>query len=76
MRQAAEDPEGPVTTNRDALRHGLRSVHLKNIQVDDPAAKVRRPVHLIYFRVARSGLIEMVRVLHERMEARRHIQPN
>jgi toxin ParE1/3/4 len=37
------------------------------------AAKVRRPVHVIYYRLARDGVIEIVRVLHERMEPSRHL---
>jgi toxin ParE1/3/4 len=37
------------------------------------AAKVRRPVHVLYYRVAQGGAIEIVRVLHERMEPSRHL---
>ena len=34
---------------------------------------IRRPVHVLYYRVPRRGLIEIVRVLHERMEPSRHL---
>jgi toxin ParE1/3/4 len=34
---------------------------------------VRRPVHVLYYRLIRPGLVEIVRVLHERMEPSRHI---
>ena len=38
-----------------------------------PPTKVRRPVHVLYYRVAKKGVIEIVRVLHERMEPSRHL---
>ncbi len=31
------------------------------------------PVHSIFYRVLRPGVIEIVRVLHDRMEPKRHI---
>jgi len=55
---------------------GVRSFHVRYVRharSDDPDIKVRRPVHVLYYRVARRGLIEIVRVLHERMEASRHL---
>ena len=32
-----------------------------------------RPVHILYYRIIQPGLIEIVRVLHERMEPSRHL---
>ena len=32
-----------------------------------------KPVHVLFYRVLKSGLVEIVRVLHERMEPSRHI---
>jgi toxin ParE1/3/4 len=37
-------------------------------------AKVRRPVHVLYYRVAEEGVIEIVRLLHERMDPSRHVE--
>lgn len=34
---------------------------------------VKRPIHVLYYRVAQKGVIEIVRVLHERMEPSRHL---
>src|SRR5213593_594970 len=34
---------------------------------------VRRPVHVLYYRVAGHSVIEIVRVLHERMNPSRHL---
>jgi toxin ParE1/3/4 len=36
--------------------------------------KVRRPVHVLYYRVAQKGVIGIVRVLHERMEPSQHFE--
>lgn len=73
MRKVAAEPESPGTWDRSELLHGLRSLHLRNARADDPEAKVRRPVHVVYYRVLRPALVEVVRVSHERMEPSRHI---
>jgi toxin ParE1/3/4 len=71
MRQVADEPEGPLTKKRTELRSGIRSFHVRYARVD--AAKVRRPVHVLYYRVAREDVIEIVRVLHEKMDPSRHL---
>jgi toxin ParE1/3/4 len=35
--------------------------------------KVAHPVHVLYYRMLASDLIEIVRVLHERMDPNRHL---
>jgi toxin ParE1/3/4 len=55
------------------LFRGVRSFHLRNARADDTAAKVRKPVHVLFYRVLESDLVEIVRALHERMEPSRHI---
>ena len=55
-----------MSRERPELLLGIRSFHLRYARGDDPA--VRRPVHVLYYRVLQPGLIEIVRVLHERME--------
>jgi plasmid stabilization system protein ParE len=60
MLEVAGHPEGPVARDRTDL-------------VGDPEVKVRRPVHILYYRMVRPGLVEIVRVLHERMEPSRYI---
>ena len=72
MRKAAAEPEGPATRERSELSLGIRSLHIRHARGDDLDAKVRRPVHVLYYRSIESGLIEIVRVLHERMELTRH----
>ena len=73
MRQIADRPEGPLTKKRPELRSGLRSFHVRFTSRSAEEATVRRPVHVLYYRVAQDGVIEIVRVLHERMEPRRHL---
>ena len=73
MRKAAADPKGPATRDRAELSPGIRSLHVRHARGDDPEAKVRRPVHVLYYRAVAPDLIEIVRVLHERMEPSRHI---
>ena len=74
MRKVAAEPDGPLTKKRTELRSGIHSFHIRHARRASDAAKVRRPVHVLYYRVAREGVIEIVRVLHEKMDPRRHIE--
>jgi toxin ParE1/3/4 len=76
MRKVAAAPTATTTRERATLSRGLRSCHLRNDQSADPDAKVKRPTHIVYFRVIEPGLVEIVRILHERMEPSRHIDPD
>jgi toxin ParE1/3/4 len=71
LRALANEPQGLVTRDRTDLRLGLRSFHLRHARSNAPRAAVRRPVHVIYYREIESGLVEIVRILHERMEPAR-----
>ena len=73
MRQVAADPEGPLTKKRPELRTGIRSFHVRYARRSVEGGTVRRPVHVLYYRVAEEGVIEIVRVLHERMDPSRHL---
>lgn len=72
MREIANHPEGPLTQPRAELAAGLRSFHIRHAPVAEPASKVKRPVHVLYYGIVPQGIIEIVRVLHERMEPSRH----
>jgi toxin ParE1/3/4 len=74
MRQVAAEPEGPLTRKRPELRSDLRSFHVQSARRPAQAAKGRKPVHVLYYRIAAKGVIEIVRVLHERMDRRRHVE--
>ena len=73
MRQVAAEPDGPLTKNRPDLRSGIRSFHVRHARRSAQGAKVRRPVHVLYYRVAEEGVIGIIRVLHERMEPSHHL---
>lgn len=73
MRRVADEPQGPLTKNRTELRSGVRSFHVRHARRSADAVNVRRPVHVLYYRVAQQGVIEIVRVLHERMDPSRHL---
>ena len=73
MRQIAAEPRGPLTRKRPDLRSGIRSFHVRHARHSAEGAKVRRSVHVLYYRVAEESVIEIVRVLHERMEPSRHL---
>jgi toxin ParE1/3/4 len=73
LRRVAADPEGPSTTDRADLVTGIRSFHIRLSRDESREAPVANPVHVIFYRVTEPGIVEIVRVLHERMEASRHI---
>jgi toxin ParE1/3/4 len=73
MRHAASDPQGRVTRDRADLLPGMRSLHLRHARADADATGVGRPIHILFYRVVEPGLVEIVRVMHERMEPSRHL---
>ncbi len=73
MRRIADDPDGRSTVDRAGLLKGLRSLHLRHSLNQSREAAVAEPVHVIFYRAVEPGLVEIVRVLHERMEPSRHL---
>jgi toxin ParE1/3/4 len=73
MREVAAEPDGPLTRKRPDLRSGIRSFHVRYARRSAERGTVRKPVHVLYYRVAEERVIEIVRVLHERMEPSRHL---
>src|SRR6266545_8404293 len=70
MRTIAAAPEGPLTRDRADLVPGVRSLHLRHAR---GRHGVKAPVHVVFYRTPPSGSIEIVRVLHERMEPSGHV---
>jgi toxin ParE1/3/4 len=66
----ASEPEGPLTRDRGLLGGRLRSFHLRHAR--HPHG-VHDPVHILYYRWTRSSSIEVVRILHERMDPATHL---
>jgi toxin ParE1/3/4 len=74
MRRTAADPQGLSSVARDTLLTGLRSFHIRHSRDASRESPVAHPVHVIFYRVVESGLVEIVRVLHERMAPERHVK--
>ena len=78
LRRIAKAPEGRSTAERPDLRPGIRSFHIRHSRTESREAPVGDPVHVIFYRITESarepGLIEIVRVLHDRMEPSRHME--
>jgi toxin ParE1/3/4 len=72
MRQVADEPEGAATRDRNALHSGTRSLHLRHVRASS-SEKVKNPAHILYYRSIRPEVVEIIRVLHERMDPSRHI---
>lgn len=73
LRRVAEEPEGRSTLDRGELRPGVRSFHIRHSRGESREAAVANPVHVIFYRAVQPGLVEIVRVLHDRMEPSRHV---
>ena len=73
IRRVAADPEGRSTADRSELAPDIRSFHVRHSRDESREAPVANPVHVIFYRVAQPGVVEIVRVLHDRMEPGRHI---
>ncbi|MSP67975.1 MAG: type II toxin-antitoxin system RelE/ParE family toxin [Alphaproteobacteria bacterium] len=73
LRRIADDPQGLSAVDRSELFPGLRSLHVRHSRSQSREAPVAEPVHVIFYRAIEPGLIEIVRVLHERMEPSRHV---
>ena len=68
--ELAEGPDVAGSKARDEIMPGLRTVHV--------ARHGRRGSHFLMYRVAPKTTIEIVRILHDRMDLQRHlpIAPN
>lgn len=67
---------GQPSIDRSELAPGLRSFHIRHSLQESSAQPVARPVHVIFYRLGVGRSLEIVRVLHERMEPRRHVDPD
>ena len=73
MRRVAADPSGLSTVDRPEVAPGIRSFHIRHSRNESREAPVASPVHVIFYRVLQTSVVEIVRVLHERMEPGRHV---
>lgn len=73
LRRIASDPQGLPTVDRSELSTGLRSLHIRHSRAESNDEPVRDLVHVIFYRSREPGLVEVVRLLHDRMEPTRHL---
>lgn len=73
MRRIAANSDRHSTIRRAELAFGVRSFHIRHSRNESREAPVENPVHVLFYRVLRPGAVEIMRVLHERMEPRRQI---
>ena len=73
MRRVAADPNGRGTVERAELVPGTRSFHIRNSRAESREPRVAAPVHVLFYRVTSPGLVEIIRVLHERMDPSLHV---
>ncbi|MBX9618597.1 MAG: type II toxin-antitoxin system RelE/ParE family toxin [Hyphomicrobiales bacterium] len=74
IRRVAVDPSGLFTVDRSDVLDRIRSFHIRHSRNESRSAPVGDPVHVILYRAVNPGLVEIVRVLHERMEPSQHIR--
>jgi len=65
MGDLADGPDAAGAKARDDIIAGLRTLHI--------ARRGRRGSHFLMYRAAPNNTIEIVRILHDRMELQRHI---
>jgi toxin ParE1/3/4 len=76
MRRVAIDPKGVLTVDCTNLVAGIRSFHIRHSRDESRGGRVADPVHVIFYRVVQPRVVEIARVLHDRMEPKRHIRPS
>jgi toxin ParE1/3/4 len=63
--ELADGPNVVGSSGRDEIARGFRTLHV--------ARHGRRGSHFLLYRIDRKHLIEVVRILHDRMDLRRHL---
>jgi toxin ParE1/3/4 len=63
--ELAEGPDVAGSRVRDEIMAGIRTLHI--------ARRGRRGSHFLMYRAAPNSTIEVVRILHDRMDLRRHV---
>ena len=66
--ELADGPDIAGSNKRDEILPGLRTFHV--------ARRGRHARHFLMYRVAAGNIIEIVRILHDRMELARHLPPD
>ncbi len=73
LRRVAALPTEPPAADRSDLIGNLRSYHIRHSRARNHEEPVGQPVHIVFYRMVAPGVVDVVRVLHERMDPRRHV---
>lgn len=74
FRLVAEQPDRQGAIARPDLGEGYMEFHLRHCPRSVVAeGRVQRPRHALFYRVAGAGMIDILRILHDRMDPRRHM---
>jgi toxin ParE1/3/4 len=71
----AERPDRAGSQARPEIAASARTYHLRHSRdrVKKSVGKVQRPCHFLLYRTLTSGFVEIVRVLHDGMDLKRHL---
>jgi toxin ParE1/3/4 len=71
----ADEPERLGSRARPDVRAGIRTYHLifSRERGRGPGGIIRRPRHFLVYRLRGDTMLEILRVLHDRMELGRHL---
>ena len=75
LKAIASRPYRVGSNERNELAPGLRSYHLiySRQQTKHAHGTVKNPRHIVFYRVASDDVIEVVRLLHDAMDAQLHL---
>jgi toxin ParE1/3/4 len=71
--ELADGPDAAGSKARDDIMAGLRTLHIARRSRRDIARRSRRGSHFLMYRAAPNSTIEIVRILHDRMDLQRHV---
>ncbi len=74
LQEIAALPQRIGTAGRDDIAPGLRSYHLTHSRQSarQSRAYVKKPRHIVFYRVLTGDVIEVVRLLHDAMDVQLH----
>jgi toxin ParE1/3/4 len=72
VKRIAADAEARPSREHPDIGIGIRSFHMRHLRNTSGSA-VKRPAHILFYRRIDSGPLEIMRILHERMDPAHHI---
>ena len=75
LSDVASSPRRVGSADREDIFSGLRSYHLHHAKdrTKTESGAVGRPRHVVFYRIADDGVVEILRMLHDGMQATLHL---